>query len=67
MYFRFFSPRRRIGDEEIAHYATVDYVDRLAIVAVIDGELVAVARYDRCSKSDEEQGLPIRPRTAPRQ
>ncbi|MGA2529266.1 MAG: bifunctional GNAT family N-acetyltransferase/acetate--CoA ligase family protein [Acidimicrobiales bacterium] len=48
VYFRFFSPRRSITDEEIAHFATVDYEDRLALVAVVDGELVAVARYDRC-------------------
>ena len=48
VYFRFFSPRHHIGDEEIAHYATVDYHDRLALIAVVDGELVAVARYDRC-------------------
>jgi acyl-CoA synthetase (NDP forming)/GNAT superfamily N-acetyltransferase len=51
VYFRFFSPRRSIGDEEIAHYVTVDYFDRLALVAVVDGELVAVARYDRCTDS----------------
>jgi acyl-CoA synthetase (NDP forming)/GNAT superfamily N-acetyltransferase len=48
VYFRFFSPRRSIGDEEIAHYVTVDYYDRLALVSFVDGELVAVARYDRC-------------------
>ena len=48
VYFRFFSPRQSITDEEIAHFATVDYEDRLALVAVLDEELVAVARYDRC-------------------
>ncbi len=54
VYFRFFSPRRSIGDEEIAHYVTLDYQDRLALVAVIEGELVAVARYDRCEKPPAE-------------
>jgi acyl-CoA synthetase (NDP forming)/RimJ/RimL family protein N-acetyltransferase len=54
VYFRFFSPRKRIGDEEIAHYVTVDYHDRLALVAVVDGALVAVARYDRCAAAPAE-------------
>ncbi|MGD0943946.1 MAG: GNAT family N-acetyltransferase [Acidimicrobiales bacterium] len=57
VYFRFFSPRKRIGDEEIAHYVTVDYQDRLALVAVVEGELVAVARYDRCAR--EAPGAPV--------
>ena len=47
VYFRFFAPRRAISDEEITHFVTVDYQDRLALVALVDGELVAVARYDR--------------------
>jgi acyl-CoA synthetase (NDP forming)/GNAT superfamily N-acetyltransferase len=47
VYFRFFAPRRGISDEEITHFVTVDYRDRLALVALVDGELVAVARYDR--------------------
>ena len=46
VYFRFFSPRRRISDTEITHFVTVDYQDRLALVATIEEELVAVARYD---------------------
>ena len=47
VYFRFFSPRRALSDREIQHFVTVDYRDRLALVAFSDGELVAVARYDR--------------------
>ena len=47
VHFRFFAPRREISDEEIAHFVTVDYRERLALVAVVDSELVAVARYDR--------------------
>ena len=58
VYFRFFAPRHHIGDEEIAHYATVDYHDRLALIAVVDGELVAVARYDRCGVKAPGPGEP---------
>jgi acyl-CoA synthetase (NDP forming)/GNAT superfamily N-acetyltransferase len=56
VYFRFFSPRRSIGDEEIAHYVNVDYQDRLALVAIVDGGLVAVARYDRCPPPPSGEG-----------
>ena len=47
VYFRFLAPRKEISDEEIRHLVTVDYQDRLALVAFVDRELVAVARYDR--------------------
>ena len=57
VYFRFFSPRRSIGDEEIAHYVNVDYQDRLALVAVVEGELVAVARYDRYPPPADAQAM----------
>jgi acetyl coenzyme A synthetase (ADP forming)-like protein len=44
---RFFSPRRQIPDVELEHFANVDYVQRLALIALVDSELVAVARFDR--------------------
>jgi acyl-CoA synthetase (NDP forming)/GNAT superfamily N-acetyltransferase len=56
VYFRFFSPRSSIKDEEIAHFVTVDYHDRLALVAFVDESLVAVARYDRCVDSPRDVG-----------
>lgn len=56
VYFRFFSPRRALSDKEIRHFVTVDYVDRLALVALADDELVAVARYDRPRADDVAPG-----------
>ncbi|MCW2946632.1 MAG: CoA-binding domain protein [Actinoallomurus sp.] len=47
IYYRFFSPRPRLTDEEIAHFTTVDYVDRVALIATIGDAMVAVVRYDR--------------------
>ncbi len=47
LYFRFFSPKREFADAEIAHFVEVDYESRLALVALVEGELVAVARYER--------------------
>jgi acyl-CoA synthetase (NDP forming)/GNAT superfamily N-acetyltransferase len=61
VYFRFFAPRRRISDEEIAHFVTVDYRERLALVAVVDAQLVAVARYDRCPEEVQEAAADLAP------
>jgi acyl-CoA synthetase (NDP forming)/RimJ/RimL family protein N-acetyltransferase len=47
IYFRYFSPRPRLSDEEIHHLTNVDRIDRMAFVADRDGELLGVARYDR--------------------
>jgi GNAT superfamily N-acetyltransferase len=47
LYLRFFTPLTRINRSVVTHLVTVDYVDRLAIVAVIDGQIVGVARYER--------------------
>lgn len=47
LYLRFFTPMPRPNHAIIQRLVTVDYVDRLALVAVIDDEVVGVARYDR--------------------
>lgn len=47
IYYRFFSPRPRLSDREVEHFTTVDYVDRVALIATIGDAMVAVVRYDR--------------------
>ena len=47
IYFRYFSPRPHLSDSEVAHLVTVDYADRMAFIALLDDEMVGVARYDR--------------------
>jgi acetyl coenzyme A synthetase (ADP forming)-like protein len=47
IYLRFFSPRRELRLADAEHFVNVDYVDRLALVAFVDDQLVAVGRYDR--------------------
>lgn len=47
IYFRYFTPHPRLSDDEVAHLTNVDYVDRMAFVALHDDDLVGVARYDR--------------------
>jgi acyl-CoA synthetase (NDP forming)/RimJ/RimL family protein N-acetyltransferase len=53
IYYRFFSPRPRLTDGEIAHFTTVDYDDRVALIATIGGSMVAVVRYDRLRAASE--------------
>jgi RimJ/RimL family protein N-acetyltransferase len=47
LYLRFFAPVPRPQPAMIRRLVDVDYTDRLAIVAVVDDEIIGVARYDR--------------------
>ncbi len=47
IYYRFFSPRPRLSPREIERFTHVDYVDRMAFVALLGDDLIGVARYDR--------------------
>ena len=49
VYLRFFAPMNRPNARMVHRLSNVDYVDRLAMVAVVDDEVAGVARYDRLS------------------
>ncbi|HLT68942.1 MAG TPA: GNAT family N-acetyltransferase [Acidimicrobiales bacterium] len=55
IYFRYFSPHPRLSDEEVHHLTHVDYVDRMAFVALRGDVLVGVARYDRWPMRSEAE------------
>ena len=55
VYRRFHAPVHRLPDETVRRLVTVDHDARVAVVAVVGGEVVGVARYDR---------LPTEPSTA---
>lgn len=55
IYFRFFGPRPRLSDREVTRFTTVDYNDRLALIATIGTEMVAVVRYDRVKPADHAE------------
>jgi RimJ/RimL family protein N-acetyltransferase len=46
-YFRFLSPVNQPGETCLRHFVEVDHRDRDALVASLDDQVVAVARYDR--------------------
>ncbi len=47
IYFRFFRYHPDLTDKELDYFTKVDYRDRMAFVALLGHELVAVARYER--------------------
>ena len=55
IYFRFFSPKPRLSDKEVERFTTVDFQDRVALVALLGDEIIAVARFDRWPHTDEAE------------
>lgn len=47
VYNRFFTMVRTLPARDVQRFTTVDYDDRLAVVAVLQGQIVGVVRYDR--------------------
>jgi GNAT superfamily N-acetyltransferase len=46
-YLRYFTIHPELSDDEVERFTHVDHRDREALVATVDGHLVAVARFDR--------------------
>ena len=48
-YYRFFAPKRGFSEGEIAHFMTVDFVNHVALVAVVEAagarQIVGAGRY----------------------
>jgi GNAT superfamily N-acetyltransferase len=47
IYFRFFGVHPDLRSDELFRFTHVDHRDREAVVAVVEGEIVGVARFDR--------------------
>ena len=52
-YYRFFRVKSDLQPEEVEYFTTVDYATRMALIAIYDGRMVGVARYD--SESDDPE------------
>jgi GNAT superfamily N-acetyltransferase len=55
VYLRFFSAHPTLSEAEVTRFTSVDYEDRLALVATLDDHLIAVARYDRAPGASEAE------------
>jgi acyl-CoA synthetase (NDP forming)/GNAT superfamily N-acetyltransferase len=55
IHYRFFSPRPRLSARDVQRFTVVDHDDRVALVALLGDDMIAVARYDRIPGSDEAE------------
>ena len=55
VYRRFFSLHSTLSEREVTRFTCVDYVDRLALIAEVDGRMIAVGRYDRLSGTGDAE------------
>ena len=68
IYLRFFSYKPSLSEKELERFTTVDHVDRVCFILLLDGKMIGVGRYDRTSDrvaevafmiSDHHQGRGI--------
>ncbi len=59
IYYRFFAPYPKLSDRDVERFTNVDHVDRVALIAVVGEDLIAVARYDRLSPEEAEVAFNI--------
>ena len=59
IYLRFFAPLRELSDKDVYRFTHVDYVDRVALVVTLAGEIIGVGRYDRVTPTSAEVAFNI--------
>ncbi len=55
VHFRFFSARTELSEKEVTRFTTVDYHDRMAFVAILNADIIAIGRYDRLPGGSEAE------------
>ena len=55
IYFRYFSPMPRLSTRELDRLTKVDYLDHLSLLAMLGGEIIGMAGYDRWTGRDEAE------------
>jgi acyl-CoA synthetase (NDP forming)/GNAT superfamily N-acetyltransferase len=54
-YFRYFGPYPRMPKRDVERFSTVDHRDRVALVASLGDDIVAVGRFDRLAAGDSAE------------
>jgi RimJ/RimL family protein N-acetyltransferase len=54
-YLRYFSAYPRIPDRDLYRFTHVDHHDRVALIAELGGEIIAVGRYEHIKDTDEAE------------
>jgi len=60
IYLRFFTSKPELSQRELERFTNVDHRDRVALLALINEEIVGVCRYDRINETDAEIAFNIR-------
>lgn len=60
IYFRFFAPYPTLTDRDVARFTQVDYVNRVAIVAMVGDDFIGVVRYDKVAEDEAEVAFTVR-------
>jgi len=53
-YYRFFSPMPRLSDRDVERFTTVDHDQRVAFVLTLQGQMIAIGRYDTVRPGEAE-------------
>jgi acyl-CoA synthetase (NDP forming)/RimJ/RimL family protein N-acetyltransferase len=59
IYMRFFAPIKQLSERDIQRFTHVDYIDRVALVATVRGEIIGIARYDKLDETTAEVAFNI--------
>ncbi len=54
VYHRFFGMKLDLSPEELKHFTTLDYDNRMALIATVGDEMVAVGRYDVLDEQSDD-------------
>lgn len=54
-YFRYFGPYPRMPQRDIERFSRVDYANRVALVALLGDDIIAVGRFDRLDQQDSAE------------
>ena len=60
VYFRFFAPKPELTEADLRRFTDVDYVDRVALVAMSGSEIIGVGGYDRIDDQQAEVAFTVR-------
>jgi len=60
IFHRFFAPYPTLGRRDAAHFTVVDYVDRVALVALVDDAIIGVTRYELMAGTTAEVAFVVR-------
>jgi acyl-CoA synthetase (NDP forming)/GNAT superfamily N-acetyltransferase len=53
-YYRFFAPMPTLSDKDVHRFTEVDHSERVALIMLVGGEMIAVGRYDTVTPGEAE-------------